>query len=153
MKITLKTLMKRLDNTANTKEGTYGPNWRRLTRIAIEVFWKTVRLKSFQRCCCKFKYNARDTQLFVTKQWFSHLQVISSLTLNSITSHASNWKNLNKLDWAGVTQPLYLGREPNVKTSVSIQRVYRPNDLSTESNTRAVSYNTWFRQQNVLSWH
>ena len=71
------------------------PNWRRLTKIAIGIFEKLLGWKVFNW----FKYNARDTYLFVTKLWFCHLHVISSLTLSSITSYGGWMEKLNKLDW------------------------------------------------------
>ena len=44
--------MKGLNDTANTKEGTDGPNWRRLTRIAIAVFEKLLGWTVFKVYIC-----------------------------------------------------------------------------------------------------
>ena len=50
-------------------------------------FLKTVQSNSFSRLiptACNFKSNAQETYLFVSENWFSHLNVISLLTLSSI---------------------------------------------------------------------
>ena len=50
-------------------------------------FLKTVQLNSLSkliRAACNFKNNAQETYLFVSDLWFSHLYVISLLTLSSI---------------------------------------------------------------------
>ena len=50
-------------------------------------FLKTVQPNSFSRlipAACNFKSNAQETYLFVSENWFCHLNVISLLTLSSI---------------------------------------------------------------------
>ena len=50
-------------------------------------FLKTVQPNSFSRlipAACNFKGNAQETYLFVSENWFCHLNVISLLTLSSI---------------------------------------------------------------------
>ena len=50
-------------------------------------FLKTVQPNSFSKlipAACNFKYNAQETDLFVSGLWFCHLHVISLLILSSI---------------------------------------------------------------------
>ena len=50
-------------------------------------FLKTVQPNSFSKlipAACNFKSNAQETYLFVSENWFCHLNVISLLTLSSI---------------------------------------------------------------------
>ena len=50
-------------------------------------FLKTVQPNSFSElipAACNFKDNTQETYLFVSDLWFSHLSVISLLTLSSI---------------------------------------------------------------------
>ena len=52
-------------------------------------FLKTVQPNSFSKlipAACNFKSNAQETYLFVSENWFCHLNVISLLTLSSIAT-------------------------------------------------------------------
>ena len=52
-------------------------------------FLKTVQPNSFSKlipAACNFKSNAQETYLFVSENWFCHLNVISLFTLSSIAT-------------------------------------------------------------------
>ena len=66
-----------------------GKKWRRLARIEIRDFVKTVQTKSFSKfvsAVCSFKNYAQETYVFVSNLWLRHLNVISLRTLSSIAT-------------------------------------------------------------------
>ena len=67
-------------------------------------FLKTVQPNSFSKfisAVCNFKNNAQETHFFVLNLWFSHLYVISLLTLSSIAieGHGLDGRDTAPLNW------------------------------------------------------
>ena len=90
----LKTVQDGINNTANTEKGT---DDNLIAMWILKTCWPN-GLEKFIFVVCNAWYDVWETYFFDTKLWFSHLQVISSLTLSSIASNRHRQYQQNEQD-------------------------------------------------------
>ena len=90
----LKTLQDCINNTASTQKGTDD-------NLIAMWFLKNCWFNSFSKLIfvvCNAWYDVWETYFFDAKLWFSHLRVISSLTLSFIASNRHRQNQQNEQD-------------------------------------------------------